>query len=110
MELKESILPRKKGTVQLKICVPECGKCYLKVSYHLKQGNALVVPGSVIGFDEILLENKDERNQQAVKLLEYRKEDAVSMQVLEQIGSLRLKQRSSRISTVNFPDCLNSYV
>ena len=83
LELKESILPRKKGTVQLKICVPECGKCYLKVSYHLKQGNALVVPGSVIGFDEILLENKDERNQQAVKLLEYRKEDAVSMQVLE---------------------------
>ena len=36
-----------------------------------------------MGFDEILLENKDERNQQAVKLLEYRKEDAVSMQVLE---------------------------
>ena len=28
----------------------------------------------------------------------------------KQIGSLRLKQRSSRISTVNFPDCLNSYV
>ena len=36
-----------------------------------------------MGFDEILLENKDGRNQQAVKLLEYRKEDAVSMQVLE---------------------------
>ena len=37
LELKESILPPKKGTVQLKICVPECGKCYLEVSYHLNR-------------------------------------------------------------------------
>ncbi len=40
------------------IPVPERGKCYLKISYYLKQGNALVVPGSVLGFDEILLKNK----------------------------------------------------
>ena len=70
MELKESILPGQTGSIFLDIPVPERGKCYLKISYYLKQGNALVVPGSVIGFDEILLENKDERNQQAVKLLE----------------------------------------
>ena len=82
-ELKESILPGQTGSLFLDITVPECGKCYLKVSYHLKQGNALVVPGSVLGFDEILLENKDGRNQQAVSLLECRKEKAVSMQVLE---------------------------
>lgn len=82
-ELKESILPGQTGSIFLDIAVPECGKCYLKVSYHLKQGNALVVPGSVLGFDEILLENKDRRNQQAVSLLEVRKEKAVSMQVLE---------------------------
>lgn len=82
-ELKESILPGQTGSLFLDITVPECGKCYLKVSYHLKQGNALVVPGSVLGFDEILLENKDGRNQQAVSLLEGRKEKAVSMQVLE---------------------------
>ena len=82
-ELKESILPGQTGSIFLDIAVPECGKCYLKVSYHLKQGNALVVLGSVLGFDEILLENKDGRNQQAVSLLEIRKEKAVSMQVLE---------------------------
>ena len=82
-ELKESILPGQTGSLFLDIAVPECGKCYLKVSYHLKQGNALVVLGSVLGFDEILLENKDGRNQQAVSLLECRKEKAVSMQVLE---------------------------
>ena len=82
-ELKESILPGQTGSIFLDIAVPECGKCYLKVSYHLKRGKALVVPGSVLGFDEILLENKDGRNQQAVSLLECRKEKAVSMQVLE---------------------------
>lgn len=82
-ELKESILPGQTGSIFLDIAVPECGKCYLKVSYHLKRGKALVVPGSVLGFDEILLENKDGRNQQAVSLLEIRKEKAVSMQVLE---------------------------
>ena len=70
LELKESILPRKKGTVQLKICVPDSGKCYLKVCYHLKRGNALTAKGSMLGFDEILLKNKDGRNQKAAALLE----------------------------------------
>ena len=55
VELQESILPGHTGSVLLDITVPECGKCYLKVSYHLKQGNVIVVPGSVMGFDEILL-------------------------------------------------------
>ena len=55
MELK-GVYPftSQKGTVQLKICVPDSGKCYLKVSYHLNR-NALTAKGSMLGFDEILL-------------------------------------------------------
>lgn len=51
------------------------------ILYYLKQGNALVVPGGVLGFDEILLKNKDGRNQQAVCILENRREDQASVQV-----------------------------
>ena len=83
LELTESILPRKKGTVQLQIHVPDSGKCYLKVCYHLKQGNILTAKGSMLGFDEILLKNKDGRNQKAVALLESRGETRGVLMVSE---------------------------
>ena len=83
MELTESILPRKKGTVQLQIHVPDSGKCYLKVCYHLKQGNILTAKGSMLGFDEILLKNKDGRNQKAVAFLESRGETRGVLMVSE---------------------------
>ena len=83
LELTESILPRKKGTVQLQIHVPDSGKCYLKVCYHLKQGNILTAKGSMLGFDEILLKNKDGRNQKAVALLKSRGETRGVLMVSE---------------------------
>lgn len=83
LELTESILPRKKGTVQLQIHVPDRGKCYLKVCYHLKQGNVLAAKGSMLGFDEILLKNTDGRNQKAVALLESRGETRGALKVSE---------------------------
>lgn len=103
MELKESILPGQTRSIFLDIPVPERGKCYLKISYYLKQGNALVVPGSVLGFDEILLKNKDGRNQQAVCLLENRREDQASVQVTETnrfltIESEKFTYRYSKLS------------
>ncbi len=82
LELPYSILPRQTEKIMLDITVPECGKCYLKVGYRLKQGNS-PVKGTMLGFDEILLKNKDERNQKAAALLESQRGERTDMQVSE---------------------------
>lgn len=81
--LQESVLPHKKGTILLDITVPDSGKCYLKVSYHLKHGTSVMARGSGMGFDEILLKNQDGRNQQATALLETQEQKEAEVQVSE---------------------------
>jgi len=63
-----SIKPHKEGEVSLPVLVPEKGKCYLKLNYCLKQGTGLLEEGYVLGFEEILLSNRDGRNQTAAAL------------------------------------------
>ncbi len=82
-ELQESIYPREKGKVQLQIEIPDKGKCYLKIFYHLKQENGILTPGSVLGFDEILLKNRDGRNQKAAAFLECKNRKKEALTVLE---------------------------
>jgi len=65
-----SVLPHKEATVDLDIKIPDQGRVYLKVTYILKKDMALIPMKHVMGFDEILIENEDGRNQNAVKLLE----------------------------------------
>ena len=81
--LQESVLPHQKGTILLDITVPDSGKCYLKVSYHLKHGTSVMAQGSRMGFDEILLKNQDGRNQQATALLETQEQKEAEVQVSE---------------------------
>lgn len=81
--LQESVLPHKKGTILLDITVPDSGKCYLKVSYHLKHGISVMAQGSRMGFDEILLKNQDGRNQQTTALLETQEQKEAEVQVSE---------------------------
>lgn len=83
VELKDSILPHQKGKIFLHIKVPDYGKCYLKVGYYLKNSTDFAVQGSVLGFDELLLENKDGRNQQTVALLKTPKQNHADIQVSE---------------------------
>ena len=83
LELKTSVLPRQKGKELLDIAVPDCGRCYLKVEYHLKQGTNFAVQGSLMGFDEILLKNQDGRNQQKTALLEECEEKNPELEISE---------------------------
>ena len=69
LELLESICPHEIGSIQLRVKVPECGRCYLKISYHLKNSTDIQPQGSFLGFDEIPLKNQNSRNQKAEKLL-----------------------------------------
>lgn len=70
IQLDEKIPAGTDGKVNVKVEIPDNGKCYLKVNYHLKNENALQEKDQNLGFDEILLENKDGRNQTAAELLE----------------------------------------
>ncbi len=62
------LMPQQECRLSLNFDVPAAGKCYLKISYYLKESNALVKAGSLLGFDEVLLENADMRNQKAAAL------------------------------------------
>ena len=83
LTLQDSVWPHQRGTILLDITVPDCGKCYLKVSYHLKHRTSLMAQGSMMGFDEILLENRDGRNQQTIALLENQEQKEAEVQVSE---------------------------
>ncbi|MFT4104518.1 MAG: glycoside hydrolase family 2 TIM barrel-domain containing protein [Lacrimispora sp.] len=63
------IEPHGEGRVALDFEVPAAGRCYLKVNYFSKKETPLLAPGSMLGFDEILLENDDMRNQTKAELL-----------------------------------------
>ncbi|MGN8739343.1 glycoside hydrolase family 2 TIM barrel-domain containing protein [Bilifractor sp. HCP3S3_D3] len=48
-----SAAPHSEGKTNLKINVPESGKCYLKFIYHLKKELPLLDEDHILGFDEI---------------------------------------------------------
>lgn len=65
-----SVMPGQVSTVRMNVKVPQRGRCYLKLYYHQRYGTELVAPGHLLGFDEIRLETQDNRNQDAVRLME----------------------------------------
>ena len=69
IQLKESIPAGEEGRVIIPVHIPDAGKCYLKINYHLKDEPTLQKKDQDLGFDEILLMNEDGRNQTAVNLL-----------------------------------------
>ncbi|MGN8783168.1 glycoside hydrolase family 2 TIM barrel-domain containing protein [Blautia sp. HCP3S3_D9] len=68
IQLKESIPAGEEGKVIIPAQTPDAGKCYLKINYHLKDETALQEKDQDLGFDEILLTNKDGRNQTVANL------------------------------------------
>lgn len=73
------------GVIHLDFEVPEKGKCWLMIKYLKREGNGFLPEGFGLGFEEILLNNKDGRNQEAVRLLaqEGSKTDKEGIQVTE---------------------------
>ena len=69
IESLPSIAPGQAATVPCPVEVPASGRCYLRVASHLAEESALVPAGHRLGLDEILLENGDPRNQDALRLL-----------------------------------------
>ena len=63
-----AVAPHCDGTMPLSIEVPEKGRCYLKISYKLKNATDALPAGFDLGFDEVLLDNADGRNQTALQI------------------------------------------
>lgn len=82
------IPPHCDGKAHLNLRIPEKGKCYLKV-YYYANNNA-----EMLGFDEILVKNKDGRNQDAVKLLGTKAETGGYLEVAESDRHLSIKNQS----------------
>ncbi len=64
-----SIPPHGEGTVKLDVTVPKSGRAYLKIIYKCLFDSPMVPAGHILGFDELLLENEDGRNQTALRWL-----------------------------------------
>ncbi|MDE7416495.1 MAG: DUF4981 domain-containing protein [Lachnospiraceae bacterium] len=71
-----SVMPGQVGSVRMGISIPPRGRSYLKLYYHMRHGTELVPAGYLLGFDEILLDTEDNRNQTAVSLMEEAHEKA----------------------------------
>ena len=83
IEKVPSIMPHSDGTVAIKIEVPAKGRCHLKVNYALKNATELLPAGFALGFDEIKLNNSDERNQKALSIWKAKEATEASIRVEE---------------------------
>lgn len=63
-----SAAPGTTASVKLELEIPQNGKCYLKIFYYRKDASGLVPKDELLGFDEVLLENEDGRNQKMLML------------------------------------------
>lgn len=86
-----SIEPYKSGKVILNNVIPNVGRVYLKIFYHLLKASELVPAGHLLGFDEILLSNEDGRNQTALKWLGEEQNVAAGIEVYETDVTVSLK-------------------
>lgn len=68
-----SVPPGQIGSVRMNIPIPRRGRSYLKLYYHLRHRTELLPAGHLLGFDEILLETEDNRNQDAIRLMNWDK-------------------------------------
>jgi beta-galactosidase len=87
-----SAAPHSEGKINLKINVPESGKCYLKFIYHLKKELPLLDEDYILGFDEIEVSQKDAKCQLAEKWVEKTVTDS-ELQVSEDDTQIHIKGR-----------------
>ena len=87
-----SVASHGEGKTNLKISVPENGKCYLKLIYYLKKEMPLLEENHILGFDEIEVSQKDAKCQLAEKWLEKTATDS-ELQVNENDTQIHIKGR-----------------
>ena len=87
-----SAAPHSEGKTNLKINVPENGKCYLKLIYHLKKELPLLDEEHILGFDEIEVSKDDAKCKLAEKWIPKTAVDS-ELQVNENDTQIHIKGR-----------------
>ena len=87
-----SVASHGEGKTNLKINVPENGKCYLKLIYHLKKELPLLNEDHILGFDEIEVSKDDAKCKLAEKWLQKTAVDS-ELQVNENDTQIHIKGR-----------------
>lgn len=87
-----SVAPHGEGKTNLKINVPENGKCYLKLIYHLKKELPLLDEDHILGFDEIEVSKEDTKCKLAEKWIPKTVADS-ELQVNENDTQIHIKGR-----------------
>ena len=87
-----SAAPHSEGKTNLKINVPESGKCYLKFIYHLKKELPLLDEDHILGFDEIEVSKEDTKCKLAEKWIPKTVVDS-ELQVNENDTQIHIKGR-----------------
>ena len=87
-----SVAPHGEGKTNLKINVPENGKCYLKLIYHLKKELPLLDEDHILGFDEIEVSKEDTKCKLAEKWMQKAAVDS-ELQVNENDTQIHIKGR-----------------
>ena len=87
-----SVAPHGEGKTNLKINVPENGKCYLKLIYHLKKELPLLDEDHILGFDEIEVSKEDAKCKLVEKWMQKTAEDS-ELQVNENDTQIHIKGR-----------------
>ena len=87
-----SAAPHSEGKINLKINVPESGKCYLKFIYHLKKELPLLDEYHILGFDEIEVSKDGAKCKLAEKWLQKTAVDS-ELQVNENDTQIHIKGR-----------------
>ena len=90
--LEFSVAPHGEGKTSLKINVPENGKCYLKLIYHLKKELPLLDEDHILGFDEIEVSKDDAKCKLAEKWMQKTAVDS-ELQVNENDTQIHIKGR-----------------
>ena len=87
-----SVAPHGEGKTNLKINVPENGKCYLKLIYHLKKELPLLDEDHILGFDEIEVSKEETKCKLAEKWIPKTVVDS-ELQVNENDTQIHIKGR-----------------
>ena len=87
-----SAAPHSDGKINLKINVPESGKCYLKFIYNLKKELPLLDEDYILGFDEIEVSKDDAKCKLAEKWMQKTAVDS-ELQVNENDTQIHIKGR-----------------
>lgn len=87
-----SVASHGEGKTNLKINVPENGKCYLKLIYHLKKELPLLDEDHILGFDEIEVSKEDTKCKLAEKWIPKTVVDS-ELQVNENDTQIHIKGR-----------------